>query len=52
MEEIWKGRVEEEKRKREEKEKWADEVVRQLEKERKVSFLSPMSALRDANGPC
>ncbi|THU97205.1 kinesin-domain-containing protein, partial [Dendrothele bispora CBS 962.96] len=36
MEEIWKARVDEERRKREEKEQWADEVVKQLEKEKKL----------------
>lgn len=43
VEREWEGRVEDEKRRREEKEAWANELVRQLEKEKKVSetiFLS------------
>lgn len=37
VEKEWIAKVEEEKRKREEKEVWAEELVRQLDKEKKVS---------------
>ena len=40
VEKEWLGKVEEEKKKKEEKEAWADELVRQLDKEKKVSFSS------------
>ncbi|KII86718.1 hypothetical protein PLICRDRAFT_163991 [Plicaturopsis crispa FD-325 SS-3] len=36
VEREWEGRVEDEKRRREEKEAWANELVRQLEKEKKA----------------
>lgn len=37
VEKEWIAKVEEEKKKREEKEIWAEELVRQLDKEKKVS---------------
>jgi centromeric protein E len=38
VEREWVGKVEAEVKKREEKERWAEELVRQLEKEKKVCF--------------
>jgi centromeric protein E len=38
VEKEWVGKLQEEVKKREEKEAWAAELVRQLDKEKKVSF--------------
>ena len=51
VEKEWAEKLQKEKRKREEKEAWADELVRQLEKERRVRplFLSTVPSNADAS---
>jgi centromeric protein E len=49
VEKEWVGKFEEEVKKREEKEAWASELVRQLEKEKKASLRMSMRLLCDAD---
>ena len=52
VEREWAGRLEREGRLREEKAAWADELVRQLEKERKVCFVFCVLCLGRVACPC
>lgn len=52
VEKEWAEKLQKEKRKREEKEAWADELVRQLEKERRVRLLFLLTVSGHADASC
>ena len=52
VEKEWAEKLQKEKRKREEKEAWADELVRQLEKERRVRLLFLSTVPSNADASC